>query len=41
MKGLRLCLLLSLVVVGSLSAQNGSKQVSLKAITDGKFRQVS
>ena len=41
MKGLRLCLLLSLVVVGSLSAQNGSKQVSLKDITDGKFRQVS
>ncbi|MBP7486690.1 MAG: S9 family peptidase, partial [Parabacteroides sp.] len=41
MKVLGLSLLLSLVMLGGLSAQNGSKQVDLKEITDGKFRQVS
>lgn len=41
MKGLGLSLLLSLVLVGGLSAQNGSKQVDLKEITDGNFRQAS
>lgn len=43
MKRLGYCLLLSLALAGShtLSAQNGSKQVDLKEITDGKFRQVT
>ncbi|WP_455637753.1 S9 family peptidase [Parabacteroides sp.] len=33
--------LLSLAIIGSISAQNGSKRVDLKEITDGKFRQVT
>lgn len=43
MKRLGYCLLLSLSLAGSysLSAQNGNKQVDLKEITDGKFRQVT
>ncbi|WP_102406750.1 S9 family peptidase [Parabacteroides bouchesdurhonensis] len=41
MKGLGLCFILSLVTIGSVFAQNGSKQVDLKEITDGKFRQVT
>lgn len=41
MKRLSYCLLLSLAMVGNLSAQNGSKRVELKEITDGKFRQVT
>ena len=34
-------LLLSLLVVGGVTAQNGNKRVELKEITDGKFRQVT
>ena len=41
MKRIGLGLLLSCVVAGSIAAQNGSKQVNLKEITDGKFRQVT
>lgn len=43
MKRLGYSLLLSLTLAGSLtlSAQNGNKQVDLKEITDGKFRQVT
>lgn len=33
--------MLSLVAMGSAFAQNGSKQLGLKEITDGKFRQVT
>ena len=39
MKHLGVGLLLSLVIMGSVSAQNGSKRVNLKDITDGRFRQ--
>ena len=41
MKNLGMGLLLSLFVAGGLAAQNGSKRVELKEITDGKFRQVT
>ncbi|WP_103982616.1 S9 family peptidase [Parabacteroides chinchillae] len=41
MKRISLCILLSLVAMGSAFAQNGSKQLGLKEITDGKFRQVT
>ena len=41
MKKLGMGLLLSLFVAGGLAAQNGSKRVELKEITDGKFRQVT
>lgn len=41
MKKLSYSLLLSLAMAGSLSAQNGSKTVDLKEITDGKFRQIT
>ena len=33
--------LLAFMLAGSLSAQNGSKRVDLKEITDGQFRQVT
>ena len=41
MKRLGVGFLLSLAIVGSVSAQNGSKRVDLKEITDGKYRQVT
>lgn len=41
MKRLGFGILLSFLLIGGLSAQNGSKQVSLKEITDGQFRQVT
>ena len=41
MKHLGVGLLLSLVIMGSVSAQNGSKRVNLKDITDGRFRQTT
>lgn len=41
MKRLGLGFLLSLAIAGSISAQNGSKQLDLKDITDGQFRQVT
>ncbi len=41
MKRLGVGFLLSLAIIGSVSAQNGSKRVDLKEITDGKFRQVT
>lgn len=41
MKRLSYCLLLSLLLAGGASAQNGSKRVELKEITDGNFRQVT
>lgn len=41
MKRLGVSFLLSLVITGSVSAQNGSKRVDLKEITDGKFRQTT
>ena len=41
MKRLGFGLLLSLAVFGIAAAQNGSKRVSLKEITDGKFRQTT
>ena len=41
MKRLGFSLLLSLAVFGSVAAQTGSKHADLKAITDGKFRQVT
>ena len=41
MKRISLCILLSLVAMGSAFAQNGSKQLGLKEITEGKFRQVT
>lgn len=39
MKKLGLGTLLSIALIGGLHAQNGNKQVQLKEITDGKFRQ--
>ena len=41
MKRLGFGALLSFLLVGSLAAQNGSKRVDLKEITDGQFRQVT
>ena len=41
MRRLGVGFLLSLAIIGSVSAQNGSKRVDLKEITDGKFRQVT
>lgn len=41
MKRLGYSLLLSYVILGSVFAQNGSKRVDLKEITDGQFRQTS
>lgn len=41
MKRLGVGFLLSLAIIGSVSAQNGSKRVDLKEITDGKYRQVT
>lgn len=41
MKRLGVGFLLSLVITGSVSAQNGSKRIDLKEITDGKFRQTT
>ncbi|MDH6305699.1 dipeptidyl-peptidase-4 [Parabacteroides sp. PF5-5] len=41
MKQTVISLLFSLVVVGSSFAQNGSKRIELKDITDGKFRQTT
>ncbi len=41
MRQLGIGLLLSLVIAGGMSAQNGSKKVELKEVTDGKFRQVT
>lgn len=41
MNRLTFSVLLSLALFGSVSAQNGSKHVDLKEITDGKFRQVT
>lgn len=41
MKRLGVGFLLSLAIIGSVSAQNGSKRIDLKEITDGKFRQVT
>ena len=41
MKRLGVGALLSFLLVGSLAAQNGSKRVDLKEITDGQFRQVT
>ncbi|MDR1200762.1 MAG: S9 family peptidase [Tannerellaceae bacterium] len=41
MKRLIIGLLLSTLLFGSVSAQNGSKQINLKDITDGKFRQAT
>ena len=41
MKRLGVGILLSLAIIGSVSAQSGSKRVDLKEITDGKFRQVT
>lgn len=41
MKRLGVGLLLSLAIMGNVYAQNGSKRVDLKEITDGKFRQVT
>ena len=41
MKRLSFSFLLSLGLIGGISAQNGNKQVDLKEITDGKFRQVT
>lgn len=41
MKRLGVGFLLSLAIIGSVSAQNGSKRVNLKDITDGKYRQVT
>lgn len=39
MKRLGYCLLLSLALAAGASAQNGNKQIDLKEITDGRFRQ--
>lgn len=39
MKQIGLGALLSFILAGSLTAQNGNKQVQLKEITDGQFRQ--
>ena len=39
MKQIGLGALLSFLLAGSLAAQNGNKQVQLKEITDGQFRQ--
>ena len=41
MKRLGFGALLSFLLVGNLAAQNGSKRVDLKEITDGQFRQVT
>lgn len=41
MKRLGFSFLLSFLLIGGISAQNGSKQVNLKEITDGQFRQVT
>lgn len=41
MNRLTFSVLLSLALFGGVSAQNGSKHVDLKEITDGKFRQVT
>ena len=41
MRRLGFGVLLSCLLVGGLSAQNGSKRVNLKEITDGQFRQVT
>lgn len=41
MKRLGFGFLLSLAMIGSVSAQNGSKRIDLKEITDGQFRQVT
>ena len=41
MKRLGFGALLSFLLVGSLAAQNGSKRVDLKEITDGQFHQVT
>ena len=41
MKRLSFSFLLSLGLIGGISAQNGNKQVDLKEITVGKFRQVT
>lgn len=41
MRQLGLGALLSFLLIGSMSAQNGSKHVDLKEITDGQFRQVT
>ncbi|MCD8194075.1 MAG: DPP IV N-terminal domain-containing protein, partial [Tannerellaceae bacterium] len=41
MKRLKQVFLFSLALAGSLSAQNGNKQIDLKDITDGRFRQVT
>lgn len=41
MRRLGFGLLLSFLLIGGVSAQNGSKQVNLKEITDGQFRQVT
>ena len=41
MRRLGVGFLLSLAIIGSVSAQSGSKRVDLKEITDGKFRQVT
>lgn len=41
MKRLGFGFLLSFLLIGGISAQNGSKQINLKEITDGGFRQVT
>ena len=41
MKYIRFKILLLLLCAGNLSAQNASKQVNLKEIIDGQFRQVT
>ncbi len=41
MKRLGFSILLSLATLGGVAAQTGNKQVELKEITDGKFRQVT
>lgn len=41
MKRLGFGFLLSLAMIGNISAQNGSKRIDLKEITDGQFRQVT
>ena len=41
MRRLGVGFLLSLAIIGSVSAQKGSKRVDLKEITDGKLRQVT
>lgn len=41
MRRLGVGLLLSLAIMGSVYAQNGSKRVDLKEITDGKYRQIT